>query len=259
MRCLWTFLFLAAVAGLPLSAVRGADPEANDLAKLRAIVDKQTKLLTELESALEDARAAIADQSKRLDEVKKQQDEVKDLRKQVEALRKQHDDQALAAAVAEKFQKKADDLQAALDAARTDLAKKDKQLADLRDAMIQAQIQAKSLAARNQEMEDQLRDLSKALEREKAKKGDAATEPPPADIQGLVKEVKDDLMTITVGADAGVVKGQTLEVFRLKPDPIYLGQIRIIDVSPTQAVGKLVKTPNGKTVQPGDSVSSRIK
>jgi hypothetical protein len=48
-----------------------------------------------------------------------------------------------------------------------------------------------------------------------------------------------------------------MEVFRLGAIPKYLGQIKIIRVTPTQAVGQPTGRLNG-TIQKGDRVASRI-
>src|SRR5262249_24803886 len=86
----------------------------------------------------------------------------------------------------------------------------------------------------------------------------AQRNPPTEDVEGLIKKVDPSgFVSITVGSDAGLKKGQTLEVFRLSPDPKYVGVIEIIAVRADEAVGKLV----GKTVGPiqaGDRVASNI-
>lgn len=86
--------------------------------------------------------------------------------------------------------------------------------------------------------------------------------PPEKNVEGLVKSVDaKGLLTLSIGSDAWLVKGHTLELFRLDPSTPkqskYLGTIRILDVqgreSIAQAVGRLADTP--KT---GDRVASRI-
>jgi hypothetical protein len=84
------------------------------------------------------------------------------------------------------------------------------------------------------------------------------TNPPSEDVEGVVKAVdaKSGLVTISIGSDAGLTKGHTLEVFRLNPAK-YLGTVRIIEVTPQQAVaqpGSRMSAP----VQAGDKVSSRL-
>jgi hypothetical protein len=86
--------------------------------------------------------------------------------------------------------------------------------------------------------------------------------PPPQSVEGRVKSVDDKgFMTISIGSDAGLVKGHTLELFRLNPSSPsqsrYLGTIRIFEVrakeSAAQVVGRHIDTP-----EVGDNVASRI-
>jgi hypothetical protein len=85
---------------------------------------------------------------------------------------------------------------------------------------------------------------------------------PPADgeIRGEVTEIdeKSDLVRMSIiGADWGLAKGHTLEVYREGPKPLYLGTVRILDVAKTKAVGK----PIGKLHEPikkGDKVTSKL-
>jgi hypothetical protein len=45
-------------------------------------------------------------------------------------------------------------------------------------------------------------------------------------------------VTISIGSDAGLRNGHTLEAYRLKPEPKYLGSVPILSVTPTEAVAK---------------------
>ncbi len=77
------------------------------------------------------------------------------------------------------------------------------------------------------------------------------------EVQGEVKAVdeKNGLIQINIGSDAGLEKGHTLEVYRLKPKPKYLGPIRLLEVKEKESVGK----PMGNLKDPmqvGDQVSS---
>jgi hypothetical protein len=81
-------------------------------------------------------------------------------------------------------------------------------------------------------------------------------------VEGLVKAVdeKSGLLTITIGSDAGLAKGDTLEVFRIVPTPgkpKYLGKVSVIEVTASEAVAK----PQGRLAVPpmaGDRVADRI-
>ena len=109
---------------------------------------------------------------------------------------------------------------------------------------------------------DQYQELLKSFEAYRL--GDAARtrtlvrNPPPEDIKGSIKAVadKDGLVTINLGSDSGLARDHTLEVYRTKPNPQYVGMVRILDVRPNEAVGKL--TLRRSTVQVGDEVASEI-
>src|SRR5207249_3185562 len=128
--------------------------------------------------------------------------------------------------------------------------------------------EANALRERDKQLVTKLEDLARENARMKspaaAATGSAARtakNPPPDSVEGLVRQVDPGgLVKITLGSDAGLLKGHTLEVFRLSSVPDqskYLGTIRIIDVSATEAVGQ----PMGRTAAPiqvGDHVASRI-
>jgi DNA-directed RNA polymerase subunit L len=76
-------------------------------------------------------------------------------------------------------------------------------------------------------------------------------------VEGMIKEVddKNEFVTISIGSDAGLAKGQTLDVYRLNPKPTYLGTVTILDAHPTESVGK----PQTKEkLQAGDKVAGNI-
>lgn len=136
------------------------------------------------------------------------------------------------------------------------------EVAALRDKLVKTEVDLKLLQERNNRLEQRIQELEKENERLR-KKGAApdggGTNPPPANVEGLVNAVdeKSGLVTITVGSDAGLAKGHTLDVYRLTPAPKYLGQIELIDVRASEAVGK----PVGKAkdaIAKGDSVSSGV-
>lgn len=138
----------------------------------------------------------------------------------------------------------------------------------MQDRAVAAEIQMKSAVDRAQRLEAQVQELTKDLVRLRSSGGAAAVartggaNPPPENVEGLVKttDPSTNLVTLTIGSDAGLSRGHTLEVFRLSPIPQqskYLGRIRILEVTATQAVGQ----PIGKMSAPpqaGDRVASHI-
>jgi hypothetical protein len=60
-----------------------------------------------------------------------------------------------------------------------------------------------------------------------------------------------------VGSDDGVVKGNTLEVFRLNPAAKYLGTVRVLEAKPHEAVAQPVNRLLAP-IQQGDKVASKV-
>jgi hypothetical protein len=118
----------------------------------------------------------------------------------------------------------------------------------------------KAAVKRNEELQAEYRALLKALEDYRAGSGKPgiATNPPKDSLKGKVTAVNGETgeVTISVGKDAGLEKGHTLEVYRLKPKPAYLGILLITEVKKNEALGKM-KSRRG-TVQVDDEVASLI-
>lgn len=109
-----------------------------------------------------------------------------------------------------------------------------------KDTALAQKIEADAVKIRNEQLElqalqmaEQLRDIR--LGRSGAP-GKGPVVPVRSDIRGSVVRTEGGLVTISIGADAGVSSGAVLDVSRLNPAK-YLGQLRIIGVSPKEAVG----------------------
>jgi hypothetical protein len=89
---------------------------------------------------------------------------------------------------------------------------------------------------------------------------ETVAKPPPEDVKGRVLDTdpKTGLVTISIGSDAGIAKGQTLEVYRIRPEPKYLGSIRILDAHHHEAVGRPISPQRNGAIQKGDEVASTI-
>jgi hypothetical protein len=131
-----------------------------------------------------------------------------------------------------------------------------------RDRAVAMEIQAQALKNKVEQLTTQVQDLVKEVARLRTKGGAAAPakNPAPEDVEGIVKTVAagGGLVTISVGSDAGLAAGHTLEVFRLGKTPKYLGTIRIVSVKAKEAVGKPVGRLLG-SIEKGDNVASKVK
>ena len=78
-------------------------------------------------------------------------------------------------------------------------------------------------------------------------------------LEGVVKatDAQTGYITISIGSDSGLSKGDTLEVYRLRPDPAYLGIVEVIAVRADQAVAKPASRVRS-VIQVGDRVSSNV-
>ncbi len=157
--------------------------------------------------------------------------------------------------------KKIDALLAEAVKKNTDLAKDNKELAEKK---VEFEIKNQTLKERNEQLVLQVQTLLKEAERmrlgEAARTQKLVRNPPPEDIKGRIKaaDPQSGLVTINLGSDSGLSKGNTLEVYRLAPKPTYLGTLRITDVRPNEAVGRLDSLGRRVPLQVGDEVASEI-
>jgi hypothetical protein len=79
-------------------------------------------------------------------------------------------------------------------------------------------------------------------------------------VDGVVSDIKrangSQLVEITIGADDGIKKGNTVEVFRGSK---YLGRVEILSTSPDKAVGRVDRKFQQGQIQEGDRVATRLK
>jgi hypothetical protein len=136
-----------------------------------------------------------------------------------------------------------------------------REVAALRAQLIEAQTNLAAMKNRNQQLEAQLQRIIREQGQERPGKQIGQPKdvnPPPEQVEGTVQQVDPaGLFKISIGSDAGLARGHTLEVFSLKPEPKYRGTIRIIEVGPrsavAQSVGKLASP-----IQVGDQVTSKL-
>jgi hypothetical protein len=157
---------------------------------------------------------------------------------------------------AQAFQQQIDRLQQELGQAREKLAAAQAE----RDVTLQ---RVEQLMRRVRELEARLAKKEAGGQPPDRVRDPVAPNPPPANVKGKVIRIDPNdksLVQISLGSDAGLVTGHTLEVYRLKPDPRYVGMVRIVEVSPKQAVARLVPAPARQvSIEVDDEVASRIE
>jgi hypothetical protein len=139
---------------------------------------------------------------------------------------------------------------------------------EMRAQMTAAQIEARSSNRRAQELEEKVQEMAKEIVKIKSSGGGTTTSPagsrvtvdnpPPGNVEGLITRAdpSSGLVVLSIGSDSGLLRGHTLQVFRLNPNK-YLGTIQIMDVRPHEAVGKPTTKMLGP-IQQGDRVAAKI-
>jgi regulator of replication initiation timing len=140
----------------------------------------------------------------------------------------------------------------------------DLQMATLRDQKVQFEVQYKAAKEKLNSLMTQNEALVKENAQLKAQLGNIQSQPttsprtvPPEDARGTVKTVQNELATITIGTDAGINVGNVLQVYRVRPQPEYLGTLTILAATPHEAVGRL-SGPKRNQVRVGDEVAARV-
>ena len=115
------------------------------------------------------------------------------------------------------------------------------------------------LLAENERVNKDLRTAKNAGVNAAVATNGTARRPPAEDVEGVVKatDAQTGYITISIGSDSGLSKGDTLEVYRLRPDPAYLGIVEVIAVRADQAVAKPASRVRS-VIQVGDRVSSNV-
>jgi hypothetical protein len=87
-----------------------------------------------------------------------------------------------------------------------------------------------------------------------------------ADFEGAVTAVDSNTgdITINLGSSSGVFETQMLDVYRIKPEPKYLGKVRVMAVRPNQSIAEpaMIRAANPKArtiIQVGDQVTGSLK
>jgi hypothetical protein len=218
-----------------------------------AAVETQAKLLRD---EIEGYRTQVASATRKVSDAEARAAQYETTAKAAEAdvLRRQADAEKIRSTLADEISK------------NTTLVKNEN---IMRDRAISAEIQVKSLTSRLAMLENQFQESQKDLAKIKQTLGSGgrslalgSENPPPENVEGLVSVADPGgLLKLTIGSDAGLAKGHTLELYRLatvrSQQSKYLGRVRILDVTPHEAVAQPLGRLSDKP-QAGDHVASRI-
>jgi hypothetical protein len=225
----------------------------------------------ELESARQDAKGKFDTLAAQLKEVERQRDTFKAQNEEHRNKYEKTDETKKAIdasrdAITAELKRRKDEI----DHLNTLMAQRDRKMLELekekkdfRDRAVLAEINQKSEQERNEKLLAQLESMSKEVQRLQAGNGGSRLasmrNPPAEDVEGVIKamDAQTGYLTLSIGSDAGLSRGNTLDVFRLSPEARYLGTVQVLDVKAHEAVAKPVDGRRG-TLRIGDRVASSI-
>lgn len=130
-----------------------------------------------------------------------------------------------------------------------------KQVVELTDKLFQSQGEEERLKGKNLELLEQVGRQKLVLDRHSLNEFEPVDGIPPK-MDGIVLAINDEgFIEISLGADDGLRKGHTLEVYRANK---YLGRIEVIDAAPDKAVAKIVPQFRQGNIQKEDRVATRL-
>ncbi len=249
------------------------DKTAEVQKKLSETNAEKTRLLAELQAAANNREAVEKDRDGKVKEyesqIKRQDDEVKARQAEITAQRKT-----------------VETAQEASRSAQLEAEARLKETSLLREQIAAVQKQANDFKLQQTELNDKIRLLERELEvaktNNKSLRDRVVTlsnvvqqnglDPDPAryraidslppDVEGEVTR-RDELgkrYEISIGSDDGLTVGHELVVYRLQPNPEFLGKVRVQTVAGDTAVVSLLgNTPQGKQIREGDIVSTKIR
>jgi len=132
---------------------------------------------------------------------------------------------------------------------------------ELTDQLHQAVNQYQALKERNLALAKDLANAQAVLRKFGLKPYPELYEDAPPEVDGVILAVtQSGNVEISIGEDDGLVKGHTLEVYRIGKDVSkYLGRIQVLEVMPDKASCKILPEFQKGPMQRGDRVASRLE
>ncbi len=202
------------------------------------------------------------------------EDDVTSLKKELVAARTERDSQRTLAQVATEEARQRRDEALQQRAVNNDLHKllteKNDKVKALEDIVFNKSVEEKSLTDKHSKLLQESAIYKKILAANGLSadpKSVVGLQAPPPTVQGEVLETKrggragSDLVEISLGLDDGLVEGHKLSVYRPAAGDraaSYLGEIRIVYVTPDRSVGVVVARAKNGIIAKGDNVTSKL-
>ncbi len=141
----------------------------------------------------------------------------------------------------------------------------------LENVIFNESIKSKGLIAKHQKLLAEVTNLksqARANNLDPSPAAVASTQAPPPLVVGLILDTKkgnrkgSEFVEISLGSDDGLLKGHMMSVFRSGAQAgqraKYLGEIKIVHITPDRAVGTVVDRAKNGTIERGDNVTTRL-
>jgi phosphoglycolate phosphatase-like HAD superfamily hydrolase len=250
----WRDIVLKPQSGLQ-SQVKTLRAEKEELTSNK---DKLQRELDELKSAKQKELAALEN------EISLKKNEI-DQREKEQAKLKQSERDAVAAltvtqAEAKKAREEVEGLRSKEEQAQADRDKHFKEMQRLTDELHDKVNELTTLKARSQTLAADLAKATETLRRFKLDPKIDYSDKQPPDVSGLVLAVRNGgYVEISIGADSGLRKGHSLEVYRTTSSgSSYVGRINVTETTPDRAVCKVDPKFQQSDIKNGDSVTSKL-
>ena len=141
----------------------------------------------------------------------------------------------------------------------------------LENVIFNESIKSKGLIGKHQKLLAEVKNLksqARANDLDPSPAAVASRQAPPPVVVGLILETKkgnrrgSEFVEISLGSDDGLLKGHTMSVYRTGAQAgqraKYLGEIKIVHITPDRAVGTVIDRAKNGTIERGDNVTTKL-
>lgn len=125
-------------------------------------------------------------------------------------------------------------------------------------ALHEASTQLRAELERNQQLTEQSAEMARVMLNaglDPASRSDDVTPKVEGFISGVSRRAGAETIEITVGYDAGIRRGHTVEIFR---GTDYVGRAVVLETSPNRAIARVIPESKNRFIEEGDSVATRL-
>lgn len=145
------------------------------------------------------------------------------------------------------------------------LVKVNVDLANTTSQMTFFKLRSERLERENSQLNESLATMRRRFEELRAQAGPVrgGAQPnqprvPTVETTGQITSADGNIAVASLGSDNGIEKGHILQVYRMSPNPIYLGTMTVTEAHAHRSVGIFEPAGRGKSIAKGDTVDTKI-